>query len=269
MRTHSPETLSYASEEECILVLIETGEKTALGKDLQHAYLTWQKLSPSFRRELNTRMQSCFKSTGQKELYECLIRGFDIWDYTQNLDGAPGWSIKESSINQVLKHKGEDLMNLLHLMDETCVNHKKSSPVTSLAKFDRCSSVSPCDEGTGDQAISFRPRREEHSSMRRSSKEGNGNDMSSTPKPFSKEKMMEKLRKVQFKEKYDRVDKVSSRISYEHLENRPQEGDVDSLRLEDLSLDEEVHLRNLRISDCREDSDFEKKISPLISDDEN
>ncbi|GFS28638.1 hypothetical protein NPIL_685291, partial [Nephila pilipes] len=62
----------------------------------------------------------------------------------------------------------------------------------------------------------------------------------------------------------------ASLVSYEHLDEL-ETSNRSSSCLEDLmdvSLEEDTHLRNLRIKEWQEDSDFEKQISPLLSDDD-
>ncbi|GFR21464.1 uncharacterized protein TNCT_371351 [Trichonephila clavata] len=140
MRTQSPETLSYASKEECILLFLATGEKR---QDIQSAYITWQKLPSSFKWEMDRQMQKSIKSISQKQLYESLMRSFDIWDQTQDNDGAPGWCVKESSINEVVKHVGEDLLSLLHALEEIWENHKKEIFKTRMETDERISNFSP------------------------------------------------------------------------------------------------------------------------------
>ncbi|GFY58471.1 uncharacterized protein TNIN_59831 [Trichonephila inaurata madagascariensis] len=121
MRTQSPETLSYASKEECILLFLATGEKTSLGQDIQSAYITWQNLPSSFKWEMDGKA----KNSKSGKSYTSLIRSFLHWDQTQDNDGAPGWYVKESSINEVVKHVGEDLLSLLHTLEEIWENRKR------------------------------------------------------------------------------------------------------------------------------------------------
>ncbi|KAF8787789.1 hypothetical protein HNY73_009351 [Argiope bruennichi] len=273
----------------CVLILVLltlrfSEHDAALGKDIQDAYHTWQKLSPSCRWEMDLQMQKTLKGISQKELYESLIRGFEIWDHTQNVDGAPGWKIKDSSINDVVKHIGEDMLCLLHAMEEAWMNHKKEASKKLKTSELRFADSEECSPATDSEVLAEKPV-EKNDNVNTGTREEDSSGMNADELPqslpsISKEEKVEKFRKALFeKQEIDDTENKSERDSL--LETSQVAGKLGDVRKEsdsptvsrlkdpvDLSLDEDTHLRNLRLSDCQDDSDVEKQISPLISEDE-
>ncbi|GBL70966.1 hypothetical protein AVEN_166084-1, partial [Araneus ventricosus] len=250
----------------------------SLGKDIQAAYHAWQKLTPSCRWEMDMRMQKTLKGIAEKELYESMIGGFEIWERTQNMDGAPGWWIRDSSISDVLKHIGEGLLCLLNAMEEVWMNRKKESWKKSKASELRSAESEVCiltaddgdlmetSVGEGDGAITgFRDNN------------SSGMDAPQCLPSLSEEEKVEKFRKAHFEKEFDDVENQSMGESptdtfgddHHDDRNEPVSPNVSKSKDPmDFSLDEDSHLRNLRLSDCQDDSDVEKQISPLISDNE-
>ncbi|GFV64365.1 uncharacterized protein TNCV_2502831 [Trichonephila clavipes] len=265
--------------------------EASLGQDIQSAYITWQKLPSSIKWEMDRQLQKSLRNISQKQLYESLIRSFDIWDQTQDNDGAPGWCIKESSLNEVVKHVGEDLLSLLHTLEEIWENHKKEIFKTRVETEERIANFSPDSlDKDGEENISADSSQLMNSFHEKENTEGNeksGKTLGANPNEnspllssTSDQNDSEIFKKVRFEGNFEKLSSVDddanllkdSRVSYEHLEDQFETSNPSTSRLEDLmdlSLEEDIHLKNLRINDCQEDSDFEKQISPLLSDDDD
>ncbi|XP_015904944.2 uncharacterized protein [Parasteatoda tepidariorum] len=270
MQKFSPETLKSASYEEGIIIFLSSGYKTSLGKDVQEFFQSWQAMTSERQRALNNCMEERLNESGVS-LYKSMIRGFGIWNEAQEKIGAPGWCVSDSTIHHLSKQMETKLMSLFQSMDLIWFTYHKKSPLNDpFLRKEKAqqSSVTGADSKIQDNPQSF-PVKLDGVKVAK--------DLSDSQKIISR--MCLQKRKLAMRNLLAESTLLSSKVDKDASKFLPDSGNKDknertgSFSRSNFSADQEEDLleadhllRNLCLDDCSVDPDFEKQISPIISD---
>ncbi|XP_035211469.1 uncharacterized protein LOC118185693 [Stegodyphus dumicola] len=294
------ENIQYSSKEDCILMLLATGEKTTLGEDIQKVYLTWQNLEFLHRKNFNFYMTSMLDGPS-KYLYESLMQAFEIWDDIQNQYGAPGWNVKDSSLNSVMKSMDEELSNLLYAMelvwkmrikdiltlrknemDANVENIKitRASDLNSALEkgenrrgmLEKCPAWIQEQSESGEVITDCSQMNAKMQDILCSCKEEHLESNCESQLRISNPKLrqfQENKNKVQDDNQEAEIKDCDTLFPMAELHETPTPGSFMLANDSDMEYEEEVHVRNLFLSESRDDSDFERQVSPLRSEEED
>ncbi|KAG8190262.1 hypothetical protein JTE90_001345 [Oedothorax gibbosus] len=265
----SPETLRSASNQECILVFLATGDKTRIGTDLQGAFASWQNLSENEKISIGRHIQESSDSN-YKILYDTLVGSFNVWEQFQDTVGAPGWLIKDTSVAEIVRYIGSDLLKLLNSMEEAWQKIlKESEDCNSVVK--KVGSRMELPEPTSvEKNIAESSQETPKAALVRSkSKRQVETDWTSDRKDRISPDDCKKIRAIMYKALYkDNVNENNKNsVPVTHLE--PPSGAMSHPNSISPSLEEVDRFRDLLIDDRLDDSDFEKQISPMSVDEQD